>query len=48
MQIEYKEIYANDKPELTKLVQEWIDENILNIYCKFDFSELKYEQIRDK
>ena len=46
MQIEYKEIYANDKPELTELVQEWVDENILNMYCKFDFFELKYEQNR--
>lgn len=46
MQTEYKEVYANDKPELTKLIQEWIDKNILNIYCKSDFSELKYKQNR--
>lgn len=46
MQTEFKEIYTNDKPEITELVQEWIDENILNIYCKFNFSELKYEQSR--
>ncbi|HJJ04474.1 MAG TPA: hypothetical protein OIM45_01100 [Clostridiaceae bacterium] len=43
MQIEYKEIYANDKPELNELVQEWIDENISNIYCKLNYFELEHK-----
>lgn len=46
MQTEFKEIYAKEKPELSELIQEWIDENILNICCKFDSSELKYKQNR--
>ena len=43
MQIEYKEIYANDKPELTELVQEWVDENNSYIYRIWEQKDIKYK-----
>lgn len=46
LQKEYKEIYANDKKDLLELIQEWIDENILDICCKCEHTELKCQQSR--
>lgn len=46
MKIEYKEIYAKDKEDLSELVQQWIDEDVLNICCKSGSSELEYRQDR--
>lgn len=38
---EYKELYANDKEELSELIQQWIDENLLKICCKLEEDKLK-------
>lgn len=46
MQKKYEEIYADDKEDLSQLIQEWIDENVFNICCQNNRTELKCNQNR--
>lgn len=46
MEENIEEIYAKDKPELSELIQSWIDENIESITCNYLESVLKCNQSR--
>lgn len=44
MSEDFKEIYAKEGKELTKLIQEWVNENIQEITCKCKKTELQYNR----